>query len=319
MTNPLSRRDLLLAGGAATAGLLTAGSSAAQNAAPGEEPRFRYCLNTSTIRGQKPGLIREIEIAAEAGYDGIEPWIRTVEEYRQQGGKGWGSLKDAAKKIRDLGLTVESAIGFANWIVDDETRRRQGLERAKRDMDLVRQLGGTRIAAPPAGATREPGLDLFKAAERYRTLLELGDEMGVVPQLEVWGFSRNLARLGESIFVAVESGHPKACLLPDVYHVYKGGSDFEGLGLLSARAIHVFHVNDYPADPPRETISDQHRVYPGDGVAPLTEIFRSLAANGFQGALSLELFNRDYWQQDPLAVARTGLEKTRAAVEKAFA
>ena len=58
------------------------------------------------------------------------------------------------------------------------------------------------------------------------------------------------------MFVAIESGHPKACLLPDVYHIYKGGSDFAGLGLLSGSAIQVFHVNDYPADPPRETIND---------------------------------------------------------------
>ena len=83
-------------------------------------------------------------------------------------------------------------------------------------------------------------------------------------------------------------------------------------------AIGVFHVNDYPADPPRETIRDAHRVYPGDGVAPLGPIFRRLAASGFRGMLSLELFNPDYWKQDALAVARTGLEKTRLAVQKSF-
>jgi hypothetical protein len=30
--------------------------------------------------------------------------------------------------------------------------------------------------------------------------------------------------------------------------------------------------------------------------------------------LSLELFNRDYWKQDALEVARTGLQKMRAVV-----
>ena len=127
-------------------------------------------------------------------------------------------------------------------------------------MDVLRQIGGKRIAAPPVGATRGEMLDLFQAAQRYRALLEVGDQMGVVPQVEVWGFSKNLSRLGESIFVAVASGHPKACLLPDVYHIYKGGSDFTGLGLLAGSAIGVFHVNDYPADPPRKTIKAAHRV-----------------------------------------------------------
>ena len=31
--------------------------------------------------------------------------------------------------------------------------------------------------------------------------------------------------------------------------------------------------------------------------------------------LSLELFNRQYWSQDPLTVARTGFEKMKALVE----
>ena len=39
----------------------------------------------------------------------------------------------------------------------------------------------------------------------------------------------------------------------------------------------------------------------------------------FAACLSLELFNREYWNQDALLVARTGLEKTREAVQKAFA
>ena len=314
MSERISRRELLIAGGGvATAGIL--GTKTAANASESKGTgTFRYCLNMSTIRGQKLGFIREIEIAAQAGYDGIEPWIRTIEGYVKQG----GSLKDAAKRIQEHGLKVESAIGFAKWIVDDDADRNKGLEQAKRDMDLVRQIGGTRIAAPPAGATRQSGMDLFKAAQRYRELLELGDHMGVVPQVEVWGFSKTLSRLGETVFVAVESGHRKACILPDVYHIYKGGSDFEGLKLLSGQSIHVFHVNDYPDDPPRKTISDANRVYPGDGVAPLKRIFEMLSENGFRGALSLELFNRDYWKQDALAVAKTGLEKTKQAVEKAL-
>ena len=82
--------------------------------------------------------------------------------------------------------------------------------------------------------------------------------------------------------------------------------------------MHAFHVNDYPADPPQEEINDSHRVYPGDGVCPLKSILKTLHVTGFRGMLSLELFNRDYWQQPALTVAKTGLEKTRAAVQKAL-
>jgi sugar phosphate isomerase/epimerase len=83
--------------------------------------------------------------------------------------------------------------------------------------------------------------------------------------------------------------------------------------------MHVFHMNDYPADPPRERITDADRVFPGDGTAPLEEILRTLASVGFRGMLSLELFNRTYWQQPALTVARTGLEKMQQAVRAAQA
>jgi sugar phosphate isomerase/epimerase len=73
-------------------------------------------------------------------------------------------------------------------------------------------------------------------------------------------------------------------------------------------------MNDYPAMPGRADIRDEHRVYPGDGVAPLADILRDLRRIGFRGTLSLELFNRTYWRQDAFEVARTGLEKMRAVV-----
>ncbi len=274
----------------------------------------RYCLNTSTIRGQKLSIVEEIDLAAKVGYDGIEPWIREITQYID----GGGSLKDLAKRIADAGLKVESAIGFAAWIVGDDAKREAALESAKRDMDLVRQLGGERIAAPPVGATNE-AIDLRAAAERYAKLLEVGREIGVTPMIELWGFSKSLHRIGEVAFVAVESGQADAAMLLDVYHIYKGGSDFHGLKLLNGASIAAFHFNDYPADPPRETIGDADRVHPGDGVAPLSQILQDIYANGFHGALSLELFNRKYWEQDAEVVARTGLGKMRRAVAYAFA
>jgi 2-keto-myo-inositol isomerase len=274
---------------------------------------FHYCFNTSTIRGQKLSIVEQIDIVAQAGYQAIEPWVSEIEAYVQKG----GSLPDLKKRISDVGLTVESAIGFAEWVVDDDAQRAKGLEQARRDMELVQQIGGKRIAAPAAGAKDVVMDDYLKVAERYRALLAVGDHMGVVPQVEVWGFSKTLGRLGQAVMAAIESGHPQACVLPDVYHLYKGGSDFAGLKLLSGTAVHVFHMNDYPANPPRQTINDSDRVYPGDGIAPLSDILRTLRKIGFDGYLSIELFNPHYWQQDPHEVARTAIEKMRNIVSSA--
>ena len=104
-----------------------------------------------------------------------------------------------------------------------------------------------------------------------------------------------MRRLSEATYVALETRHPKACVLADLFHLHKGGSGFEGLRLLSGEALPVIHMNDYPAQPLPEEIDDSFRVYPGDGVAPLTEILRALQASGGHTVLSLELFhNHEY-------------------------
>lgn len=318
MSSELSRRGFIAASAAA---LAVSNSVQAQESKPGAAGiPFRFCLNTSTIRecnyqGKKVNILAGIECASKAGYSGIEPWIGELDQYTKEG----GSLKDLRKRISDAGLTVESAIGFAAFLRDDDEERKKGLEEAKRCMGLVHEIGGERLAAPPVGVTDKTGLDQFKLAERYHALCELGRAEGIFPQLELWGFSKTLSRLGEVAFVGIEAAHPQACFLLDIYHIFKGGSDFEGLAMFAGRRMYNFHVNDYPADPPRATISDAHRVYPGDGVAPLDKIFQTLRDSGYRGVLSLELFNREYWKQDAFEVAKTGLEKTQKAVARALA
>jgi sugar phosphate isomerase/epimerase len=307
----LSRRQWL-GGVSGTALLGLAGPAPAAGDRPGRDP-FTYSFNTSTIRGQNLPIVQEIAIAARAGYQVLEPWISELEQYVREG----GTLRDLGRRIRDAGLRVVSAIGFAEWIVDSETRRRRGLEEARRAMDMVRQIGGRHLAAPPAGAT-DAILPLPRIVERYRALLDVGQRLGVAPMVEVWGFSLSLQTLGECAQVAIASDSRQASVLADVYHLYKGGSGFNGVRLLSAAALPVIHMNDYPARPPRPTITDAHRVYPGDGVAPLVPFLRDLRGLGFRGVLSLELFNRDYWRQDALRVARTGLEKMRAVVRRSL-
>ena len=305
----LNRRTVLAASAVPLAGLA---AGPARAAGPAPAPGFRFCLNTATIRGQKVGIEREVEIAAEAGYDGIEPWVRDVEVYRDAG----GSLPDLKRKIADAGLTVDSAIGFADWINGDPAKRAAGLEQAKRDMDLMRSIGGTRIAAPPVGGRTEKIADLDAVAERYAALCDVGADAGVIPQLEVWGFAATLSKLGEAVYVAAEAGRPNARLLLDAYHLHRGGStrgDISGgLHLLGPGAMEVFHLNDFPADPPAAELNDKDRVYPGDGDAALGDLFAAFRAIGFAGTLSLELFNPTLWAQDPLTVAKEGLAKMRA-------
>jgi 2-keto-myo-inositol isomerase len=314
MPTEFTRRQLLASAGLAAAA--TTVSADVKDPKNGSEI-FGYCLNTSTIRGQNLPLPEEIDIAARVGFGAVEPWISEIEKFMKSG----GALGDLRKRIADHGMAIPSAIGFASWIVDDDDRREKGLEQMKHDMDLVAQIGGTRIAAPPVGANggKDVRPETMKIAERYHAVLELGRQMGVTPELEIWGSSKTLSTLGEAVQVAVQAADAQACLLVDVFHLYKGGSDITGINLLRGTALGVIHTNDYPAAPPREQINDAQRVYPGDGVAPLTPLFHILRDIGWRGHLSVELFNKDYWKQSPVKVAQIAFDKTRAAVQRAFA
>ena len=180
-------------------------------------------------------------------------------------------------------------------------------------MDMVRQIGGTRMAAPPSGATNQTNLNILQATERYRACANSAKKSASRRRPKSGGTRARSTAWAKRRWSPSKAAI-RACILADVYHLHKGGSGFGGLKLLNGSSLQVFHMNDYPALPGRADITDAHRVYPGDGVAPLVDMLRDLRRIGFRGVLSLELFNREYWQQDAFTVARTGLEKTCAVV-----
>jgi 2-keto-myo-inositol isomerase len=271
-----------------------------------KKSKFRFSLNTSTISGQKLGIEKYIDIAARAGYECIEPWMGDLKAYVANG----GSLRALKKRLDDSHLTAVNAIGFAPWMTDDDEQRKAGFKQMREEMEMLTGLGCTRIAAPSAGV-KNPNPDLFKVGERYQELVALGKETGVKPQLEFWGASV-FYHMGQAMMAVAVANDPDVRILADVYHLYRGNSGFENLKMVDGNLIEIFHMNDYPGDIPREKMEDKDRVYPGDGIAPLKQIIADLRNMEGEKILSLELFNREYWKQDPLQVAKTGLQKMKA-------
>lgn len=307
----LNRRDLLKYTGITAIGAVLPGFSIhAQTNKTGAGP-FRYCLNTSTIMGQKPGLLKMLDIAAAAGYDGVELWINDIRECLKT-----NSVDSLAKYIKNKNLAFENAISFTTWMVNDDIKRNAGLKELEDEMKLLAALGCRRVAAPPSGVNKGDVIDFQKAGSYYREILELGRKYGVMPQLEFWGASGTLYNLGQALAIAAAANDPDARILPDVYHLFRGGSGFNGLKLVNGSVIEIIHINDYPASKPVNEQTDADRVYPGDGAAPMKQILTSLKEIGGTKVLSLELFNKTYWQQDALLVAKTGLDKVKKVVRE---
>jgi 2-keto-myo-inositol isomerase len=270
---------------------------------------FKAALNASTLFPFALDASQQVRVAAEAGFSGIELWVKDILAYLEAG----GTTQSLRGELEASGLALVNAIAFFAWADADGAARERGFAQAEREMQILAELGCQAVAAPPFGDVA--GSSLREIAGHFARLHALGRRIGVEPLLEFWGRAPQLSTLSQAAFVAIESGVPDARLLVDPFHMYTGGSAIGGLRYLSGAAIGLVHVNDYPATPPRETIADSDRVFPGEGVGPTRELAELLHAAGYGGYLSLELFVERYGDDDALAVATRGLASVRDAYQ----
>ena len=247
------------------------------------------CLDT-TIR--PASLEDKVRIAAEAGPDP-----------RAVGGRGTKversgrSLEDLRKRIEDAGLFVPSVIGL--WDAIPATQEEDRNLVASRDrMRMASAIGARNVQVVP-GPARED-FDLRWAADRYRDLLRIGlEEYDLRPAMVFVEFLPGAKTMGRASAIALDADHPRAAIIPDVFHMHIGGSGFQGLKHIDGDFIAIFQFNDAPAEPGLEDLEDKHRVFPGDGILPLEEILRDLHGTGFRDCVSLAL-QPSYWERDLL-------------------
>jgi sugar phosphate isomerase/epimerase len=313
----MKRREFMLSGALAVAGSAIAPAVVHEKqTAPPQEKRFQkgrspwpVCLDTATIR---PASLKDkIKFAAKAGYDAVEPWDGELEKYEA----GGGNLKDLGKEIKDLGLFVPSVIGLWDALPPTQELWEKALPATRNRMRMAAAIGSQHIQTIPN--TVGENYSQKWVADRYRDIIELGiKDYNILPSL-VFVKYFPLKTLGQAVGVALDANHPKASVIPDVYHMYISEGGFEGLKMLKGNSIGIFQFNDAPATPALAALKDEHRVYPGDGILPLAQIFKDLKATGYKGCISLEMYNPVYWKGDLQEVAKTGLEKTLKTLQKA--
>lgn len=270
---------------------------------------WTYCLNTSTI--QPASLSEKIKAAAQAGYQAIELWFSDVRAYQNEG----GSLNDLIKMLEDNGLQVPSMIALHGWMDAYGDTYIKAMEECKGLLSLAASLGSKRVVASPSMRLEPSPLNVDEAAQRFGELMKMGREVGVLPMMEFLGFSPKVSRVDQAWEIVQRVNDPEATVVLDPFHLWRGGSSLDDVPDLMGDRIGILHFNDVPTGIPREVAGDDVRVMPGDGALPLKELIAEVKRRGYEGVISLELFNRSYWQQDPYEVAKIGLEKMRGVVE----
>ncbi len=315
----MKRRKFLTNTAAIGLGTTLVGSvniSNAKNYRP-EEKRYQngrspwpICLDTATIR-TAGSIDKKVDIAIAAGFDAIEPWDNELKEFEESG----GDLKVLGQKIRDHGLFVPSMIGLWGCLPDNEDAFQKSLPDTRNRLRMASEIGCEFVQVIPNKVGKNYNVKFV--ASCYRRILEIGlKEFNICPAL-VFVEMFPLKTMGQATAVALDADHPKSKIIPDVFHMYISDGGFEGLKQLNGDLFAIFQFNDAPKNMKKEDMKDKHRVYPGDGILPLTQILKDLKQTGFKRCISLELYNPEYHKQDPLLVAKTGLEKTLEVIEKA--
>ena len=270
-----------------------------------------YSFNTSTIRNCGLSIQEKIELAARVGYNGIELWVAEIETYLSDG----GTLSQLRAIVDQNAINVPNLIAFFQWANPDAQQREKALEEAIGVFEMAQALACPYVAAPPSGVADREDIPLKDIAGYYQDLLLATQGLGVKPLLEFWGHAKTLGSLKEVMEVLSILDNPEVLLLADVFHMAKTEGSFELLGELSGVQLGLFHLNDYPYAPDLRRLTDAQRVYPGDGVAPLRQIFDTLKQIGYTGVYSLELFNKEYEEAGAEHVAQTGLAKMKQLLE----
>lgn len=263
---------------------------------------FIPCFNTSTIRPAP--LMDKIRLAGAAGFRAIELWNDDVTAYLA----GGGTMEEIRAALRSAGLTIPSVIAVLGWIGCADAEREERRAEAQRRMEQAHALGSPFIVAtPPRGQ-----VDPERAGRDYRELIEMGRRAGVRPMMEFLGFVEHVNNINTAWEIVQRAGDPTGTLVIDFFHMVRGQhSTLADLRALPVDRIGIVHLDDAPYNKPFAEMSDADRVYPGDGDIPLGEMLDALRAMDYRGPVSLELFNREYWEQDPARVVQLGFEKSR--------
>ena len=275
--------------------------------------RWPVCLDTATLN-KKLGIKEKIKLAANAGFDCIEPWDRELEAYEREG----GNLKDLGKQIKELGLYVPSVIGL--WSGMDVSREKfnNRLQEHRNRLRMVSEVGSQNIQVVPNFKERE-AFDPQIASWCYGQVLDMAkNDYGMGAGVVFLNFFPGLSTLDQAKGIALGSGRKDAAIIPDTFHMYLGKSEFSKLGKLKGDFITIFQFADCPAGiEPHGRMDDSVRVLPGDGVLPLVEALGNLRKINYHGPISLELYNPKLRAREPVGFLEEALEKTVSVCEQA--
>jgi 2-keto-myo-inositol isomerase len=226
------------------------------------------------------------------------------------------TLAGAARLLGDLGITPVSGAAVMQDLWIPGPAHQEALETWRRRCEQFAALGTGLVYCPSTTNRRVTAEDFAGTPGCIREAGDIARAHGLTAMIEFTRTSTHLATLGSSLRMIRAADHSSVRPMLDFFHFFSGLSKTEDLDMLRPGDLAHAHFQDL-ADVPRELVDNSSRLIPGDGIAPVVPTLRTLAEQGYTGALSVELFRSEYVNGDPYAVASEIRRKCEAVMAEA--
>lgn len=257
-------------------------------------------MQTSIATVSISGDLREkLEAIAAAGFDGVEIFENDFLAFDR-------SPREVGQMVTDLGLTITLFQPFRDFEGLPEPQRAQAFDRAERKLDLMAELGTdlmlicSSVSPLTLGGADRAAADLRELGERAaRRNLRVGYEA------LAWG--RYVSDHRDAWEIVRRADHPNIGIILDSFHTLARGIDPNSIRSIPGHKIFIVQLADAPKmDMDLLYWSRHFRNMPGEGDLPVTDFMRAVAATGYNGPISLEIFNDQFRSGSPRTIAADG-------------
>ncbi|MER5181240.1 TIM barrel protein [Streptomyces sp. NPDC002896] len=249
---------------------------------------MRTSIATVSLSGP---LTEKLTAAARAGFDGVEIFENdllasplTPEEIRA--------------RTADLGLTIDLYQPMRDIEAVPEEEFDRNLRRAEHKFRLMRRLGADTVLVCSNVSPLAVDDDALAAAQ-LRRLAELADEYGIRVAYEALAWGRHVNTYDHAWRIVEAADHPALGTCLDSFHILARGSDPKAIEDIPGDKIFFLQLADAPLMAMDVLQWSRHyRCFPGQGGFDVAGFLGHVVRAGYQGPLSLEVFNDVFRQAD---------------------
>ena len=271
---------------------------------------MRTSIATVSLSGSLTG---KLDAAARAGFDGVEIFENDLLASPL-------TPEDIRARCADLGLRIDLYQPMRDIEAVPEPEFARNLRRARHKFELMRRLGADTVLVCSSVSPQAVDDDAL-AAEQLKRLADLAGESGIRVAYEALAWGRHVSTYDHAWRIVETAGHPALGTCLDSFHILSRGSDPQGIAHIPGEKIFFLQLADAPLLAMDVLQWSRHyRCFPGQGGFDVAGLVRQVLATGYDGPLSLEVFNDVFRQADagPTAVdARRSLLVLQEAVGKA--